>query len=76
LDCDPSLAVGAKDPRLSSYRDANCALRGEETVVTQYVGCGGQKGANVSFWRMEGASHVPAFSPDSLDAMLSFLLDM
>lgn len=76
LDCDPSFAVGAKDPRLSSYRDANCALRGEETVVTQYVGCGGEKGANVSFWRMEGASHVPAFSPDSLDAMLSFLLDM
>ena len=71
---------GVKDPTFSNYRDSNCGLGGNETVVTQYVDCGigreegGKGGANVTFWRMEGATHVPALSPKAQDEMMTFLL--
>lgn len=80
FDCDSVKESGVKDPTFSNYRDSNCGLGGNETVVTQYVDCGigreegGKGGANVTFWRMEGATHVPALSPKAQDEMMTFLL--
>lgn len=80
FDCDSGKAKGVKDPTFSNYRDSNCGLSGNETVITQYVDCGigreggGEGGANVTFWRMDGATHVPALSPGAQDEMMTFLL--
>ncbi len=45
---------------------------GAETTVTTYGGCG--ENSSVELWRIRGGSHVPAFTPNFVPAVLDFLL--
>jgi polyhydroxybutyrate depolymerase len=47
-------------------------VEGAETTVTRYGGC--QEEAEVALWTIRGGSHVPAFTPDFVPAVLDFLL--
>jgi hypothetical protein len=70
FDCDSGRAVGLRGYQ-DEWRDVNCNLPGNETVVTEYGPC--KEGTRVGFWRMEAAGHVPSFNDAFTVSMLSTL---
>lgn len=57
---------------LADRLDLDAKLKGSETTVGQYLGC--SNGADVEFWSIAGASHVPNPSPNFASALVDFLL--
>lgn len=51
--------------------DLVSTLAGSETQITNYTGCA--SGTGVSFWTMEGGSHIPTFTPTFVPAVIDFL---
>ncbi len=63
------VAVGMTScPDLDLERDVD----GAETTVTSYGGC--QQNTQVDLWTIRGGSHVPAFTPNFVPAVLDVLL--
>ena len=52
--------------------DLDVALAGAETTIGRYGGC--RSGSTVEAWTMASGTHVPAFGPTFVPAVLDFLL--
>jgi polyhydroxybutyrate depolymerase len=53
--------------------DLESALAGAETTVTSYAaGC--KPGGHAELWTIQGASHIPTFSPTFASGAIDFLL--
>lgn len=70
-DCEED-APDDFDSHYDKYKDKNCGLPGEETVVKEWRSC--TSGAKMQLWLMEGATHSPALSSKFSDDALNFLL--
>jgi polyhydroxybutyrate depolymerase len=57
---------------LADKLDLDAKQKGPETTVGQYYGCSGN--ADVEFWKIAGADHVPNPSPNFVSALVDFLL--
>jgi len=57
---------------LSDKLDLDAKLTGPETIVGQYTECAAN--ADVEFWRIVGADHVPKLSKDFASDIVDFLL--